>query len=57
MKLNFTYKMKTRQKLEDENAEKIIQLLEYGAALNWFSSDNTPFRFEDFMEEEINEKK
>ena len=49
--------MKTRQKLEDENAEKIIQLFELGAALNWFSSDNTPFRFEDFMEEEINEKK
>lgn len=49
--------MRTRQTLQDENAEKIMQLFELGAALNWFSSDNTPFRFEDFMEEEINEKK
>lgn len=49
--------MRTRQTLEDENAEKIIQLLEYGASINLFSSETTPFKYEDFMEEEINEKK
>ena len=49
--------MKTRKRLENENMEQIMQLLELGAAFNWFSSDNTPFRFEDFIEEEINEKK
>ena len=41
--------MKTRQKLEDENAEKIIQLLEYGASINLFSSETTPFQIDDFM--------
>lgn len=41
--------MKTRQKLEDENAEKIIQLLEYGASINLFSSETTPFEINDFM--------
>lgn len=49
--------MKTRKRLENENMEQIMQLFELGASLNWFSSDNTPLRFEDFMEEEINEKK
>ena len=44
--------MKTRKRLENENMEQIMQLFELGAALNWFSSDNTPFRFEDFRSEE-----
>lgn len=41
--------MKTRKKLSDPNAEKIIQLLEFGAGIQLFSSNWTPFRFEDFM--------
>lgn len=43
--------MKTRKKLQDENAEKIIQLLEYGASINLFSSETTPFTYDDFMNE------
>lgn len=43
--------MRTRQTLQDENAEKIIQLLEYGASINLFSSETTPLRFEDFMDD------
>ena len=41
--------MKTRQKLEDENAEKIIQLFELGASINLFSSETTPLQINDFM--------
>lgn len=41
--------MRTRQTLQDENAEKIIQLLEYGASINLFSSETTPFEINDFM--------
>ena len=52
--IKFTYKMKTRQKLEDENAEKIIQLLEYGASINLFSSETTPFQIDDFMGDDSN---
>ena len=47
--IKFTYKMKTRQKLEDENAEKIIQLFELGASINLFSSETTPLQINDFM--------
>lgn len=46
--------MRTRQTLEDENAEKIIQLLEYGASINLFSSETTPFQIDDFMGYDIN---
>lgn len=41
--------MRTRQTLQDDNAEKIIQLLEYGASINLFSSETTPFQINDFM--------
>lgn len=49
--------MKTRKKLQDENAEKIIQLLEYGASINLFSSETTPFTYDDFMNESSTDNK
>lgn len=44
--------MKTRKKLDDPNAERIIQIFEVGASLNWFSSETTDLRFEDFLNEQ-----
>jgi fatty acid-binding protein DegV len=52
----FYNNMRTRQTLQDENAEKIIQLLEYGASINLFSSETTPFQIEDFLAEEVSDK-
>lgn len=52
--IKFYNNMRTRQKLEDENAEKIIQLLEYGASINLFSSELTPFQIDDFMGDDSN---